>query len=192
MTRLAAALLLLAPLALTAAEPAGHTIAVYNNLLLVTAPAPAKQLPAGLLRQRLTVDFQDTPMNEVADLLRGATGLNVVVAPGVLASGQSLTLAAKDMELGHLLKWVRTIAKVDVGWVDGALYLSDVALRAPQATRVYDVSDLTMTIADFPGPDLSIPASGGQGAVLVPALPDERAAPTAEDLVALIEKVIAP
>ena len=189
MTRLAA--FLLAPLATACAvEPAGHTIAQYNNLLVVTAPAPAKQLPAGLLRQRLSIDFQDTPMGEVADLLRRVTGLNVVVAPGILASGQTLTLTAKDMELGHVLTWVRTVGKVDVGWVDGALYLSDVAVAAPQVTRVYDVSDLTMTITDFPGPDLAIPVHGGNGAALIAPAQEERRSPTADELVELIERHI--
>ena len=184
--------LLLVPLAVSAAaDRAGHSIAAYNNLLVVTAPAPATLLPAGLLRQKLTVDFQATPMSEVADLVRHATGLNVIVAPGVLAAGTSVTLAAKDMEFGHLLNWVRTIAKVDVRWMDGALFISDDVASAAQVTRVYDVSDLTMTIRDFPGPDLAIPAAGGQGAVLIPALQEERSSPTADDLVALIEDVIA-
>ena len=183
--------LLLTPLALVAAEPAGHSITAYNNLLLVTAPAPAQQLPAGLLRQQLTVDFEATPMSEVADFLRRASGLNVVVAPGVLAAGTTLTFRARDMEFGHLLNWVRTIAKVDVRWTDGALYITDDVSSVAQITRVYDVSDLTMTIRDFPGPELAIPANGGQGALLGPAPQEERASPTAEDLVALIEDVLA-
>lgn len=188
MSRLAAAFLAL-PLAAMAAEPL-HRIARYDNLLVVSAPAPSAGLRAGLLRQRLSVAFQDTPMAEVADLLREATGLDVVVAPGVLARGAPLTLTARDMELGNLLDWIRTLGRVHVGWTDGALYIADEAPRAAQVTRVYDVSDLTMTIRDFPGPDLAIPTDRA-GAALIPALPEERSAPTADDLVELIERVIA-
>lgn len=185
--RLLATLLIVPVVSLTAAT-SEHTIVAYRDLLLVTAPAPSAQLPPGVARQRLSVDFRDTPLSEVAELLRRATGLNVVVAPALLAADRGLTFTARDMELGHLLGWIRTVAAVHVGWVDGALFIADQPPRAAQVTRAYDVGDLTMTVRDFPGPELAIPRDAGGAAVIAPA--DERPAPTAEDLVSLIETVI--
>jgi hypothetical protein len=183
------ALLLIVPCVAMAAEPAGHAIVAYRDLLLVTAPAPAAQLPPGLARQRLSVDFRETPMSEVAEFLRHATGLNVVLVPADLGD-RAVTFTATDMELGHLLRWIRTVGRVHIEWLDGALAISESSARPAAVTRAYDVSDLTMTIRDFPGPDVAIP-TGSNGAVLIAEPVNGRPTPTAEDLAALIEDVIA-
>ena len=188
MFRLAA--LLIVPFVTLAAETAGHAIVAYRDLLLVTAPAPDAQLPPGVARQRLSVDFRDTPMSEVAELLRRASGVNVIVAPAVLAADRPLTFTATGMELGHVLRWIGTVGRVHIAWLDGALFIGDAPTRAAQVTRAYDVSDLTMTIRDFPGPELAVP-NASRGAVLIAAPGDERPTPTAEDLAGLIEDVIA-
>jgi hypothetical protein len=189
--RLSATCLLLS-IALTAAADAAEnvTIARYNNTLVVTAPAEQAGPPAAILAQRLTVDFQDTSIADVAELLRSATALNVVVAPELLARNATVTLNAKDMELGNLLNWISTVGGVHYGWLNHALYFADKALEGPTRTRVYDVSDLVMSVPNFPGPDLTIPQGDGGGAHIIAPLAEPEPAMTTDELVDLLEKHI--
>jgi hypothetical protein len=176
---------------LAAAETPRHRIVQQGNLLLVSAPASSGSLPRAALAQRLTVDFQGVGFAEVADTLRRMTGLAVVVAPRVLASNATLTLTATHMELGNLLGWIRTVGRIHVGWRDGALFLSDQPAAAAGVITVYDVSDLTMTIPDFPGPELDLAGRGdGHGAFTAVRAPEARPAPDAADLADLIERVL--
>jgi len=71
---------LAAPLALAAAD-SDMRITAYCTSLVVTAPADQEVPPAGILSQHMTVTFQDTSIADVAEFLRRATALNVVVAP---------------------------------------------------------------------------------------------------------------
>lgn len=170
------------------AEAAVH-IDRYNNLLVVSAPAEQSGPPAAILSRRLTVDFQDIGIADVAELLRQTTGLNVVVAPELLVRNASVTLAAKDMELGHLLKWITTVGGVHHGWLNRALYFADKPLAGQMRMRVYDVSDLVLAVPHFPGPELSIPQADGRGTALVfPPLTEPQPTMTTDELVDLLQK----
>lgn len=182
------------PLTLFAADPAADGVQIdrFNNLLVVTAPAEQSGPPASILSQRMTVDFQDTSIADVAELLRRTTALNVVVAPELLARNASVTLTAKDMELGNLLNWISTVSGVHHGWLNHALYFADKQLDGPKRMRVYDVSDLVMNIPNFPGPELDIPQTSGGGAANGAFLsaPQQDAQPnmTTDELVELLQK----
>ncbi|MBA3686913.1 MAG: hypothetical protein H0W72_16970 [Planctomycetes bacterium] len=190
-----AILVLLAPalcVDLVGAEPA-YSIARYGNRLAVTAPTGSALPPSvsARLRQRVTCDFVETPINEVADFLRRSSGLNVVCAPGLIAGDARVTLAVKDMELGNVVDWIRTLAHCQVGWLDGALFISDQPIAGRSVTRLYDVSDLTLLVPDFPGPELALSAPGAGGIVISPAPGSGRESPSSDDIADLIEHVVA-
>lgn len=177
-------------LLLAAADDPGYQLARYGNTLMVTAPTGQSGMPSGVLAQRMTVDFVTADIDEVAGMLRRTTALTVVVMPDLRARGVAITLAAHDMQLGHLLSWLATVGDFHQGFIDGALCLSAAPIQGPSVTRFYDVSDLVLTVPHFPGPELSIPVNGG-GSVIMPA-EDELPTTTVDDLVALIERSVHP
>ncbi len=170
-----------------AAWAAEVSIGQWNSMLVVSAPdgADISRL-GGRLDQRVTLDARDQPLNETADFLRSVTGLNIVVAPALLANPPLVTMQVRDMALGNLLTWLQRVTGVHAGFVSGALYLSDQPVAGSVRTRLYDVSDLAMPIRDFPGPDLSVPQPGGTGCVFLPPVEPE-AGPTRYDLDQLTE-----
>jgi len=180
------------PLTLMAADPGDDQVHIdrFNNMLVVSAPAEQSGPPASMLSQRMTVDFQDTSIADVAELLRKTTSFNIVVSPELLARGASVTLTAKDMELGNLLNWISTVSGVHYGWLNHALYFADKPLTGPVRMKVYDVSDLVMSIPNFPGPDMDIPAAGGQGARLIAPVADPQPNMTTDELIELLQKHI--
>lgn len=149
---------LLIPLALAAAAGAADVaIGTWNGMLLVTAPAgDGLHRLGGRLAQRITLDARDQPLTETADLLRGMTGLNVVLAPELQARPPRITLQVRDMGLDHVLAWIARVGGVHIGYLDGALYLADRPLAGAGTMRLYDVSDLALPRRDFPGPALAL------------------------------------
>lgn len=139
------------------ANTADISISRWNGMLLVTAPAGSRldQL-GGCLAQRITLDARDQPLTDVADLLRGMTGLNLVLTPGLLSHPPRITLQVRDMALGHVLTWIARVGGVHIGYVDGALYIAEQPIAGPASTRLYDVSDLSLPRRDFPGPHLTL------------------------------------
>ncbi len=162
---------LLLPLLACACLPAADvTIGQWNGMLLVTAPAghDLSRL-GGRLDQRITLDARDQLLTDTADFLRAATGLNVVVAPALLANPPLVNLQVREMALGSVLTWLEKTANIHVGFVNGALYLSDQAVAGAVRTRLYDVSDLALPIRNFPGPEMTIPEPGKGSSLLAPA-----------------------
>lgn len=192
---------LLAPLLAASLQAAtgegGMSISRWGNTLLVTAPggdAGGARLTAGLT-QKVTVDFKEASIESVADFLRQITGANIVVAPGVAALGTTITLKAADMSLGNVLTWVKTLAGIHIGFIHGAIFLSDKEIAGDTVMRMYDVSDLVLVLKDFPGPELALNAPsgmGGGGAKLLPPMETTQVAPTTDELVEMIKKVVRP
>ncbi len=199
------AIALLAPLlapalgaATSAADSGGMTISRWGNNLIVTAPggdSGGARLTAGLT-QKVTVDFKEASIDSVADFLRQITGANIVVAPAVSALGSTITLKASDMSLGNVLTWVKTLAGIHIGFIHGAIFLSDKEIAGDTVTRLYDVSDLVLVIKDFPGPELALNApsgmAGGGAKLLVPKEEPSSTSPTTDELVEMIKKVVRP
>jgi hypothetical protein len=162
----------------------------WGNCLLVTAPGGSIDRGLALrMSQRVTVDFQDTPLVDVADFLRAVTNANIVCAPAITAGSTTLTLRVSDMELGTVLSWVRTLAKVHIGFVDGAIYISDQPAVGASKTVLYDVSDLVLPIRDFPGPELALNVDGkGAGMLAPPVDRDGEQTSSLDELEELIHK----
>ncbi len=176
------------PMTLSAASDV--SITRHRDLLLITAPATRNPLPAAILSIPLTVDFAQTPVADVADLIARTMGVNTVVDPTLRAAGTTVTLKVEHMAAGNVLNWIQQTSQISVTWVDSALYFSATPPRQAQVTRAYDVADLVLRVSDFPGPELSIPdGSGGSRIIPGPDRPDTT--PTTDELIELIEKVIA-
>jgi hypothetical protein len=176
-----------------AADESSYQIGRWGNALLVTAPAQRTMdhATSAKLGQRLTIDFRDTPLPEAIDFLRVATKINMVIAPAVLLRAPNITLKASNMSAGNVLHWITTLSGTHSGFLHGALYISDQPIREASTTRLYDISDMTMPIRDFPGADLAL-NSGSQNGGLIITPTNEHTAPTSDDIAELIKKVVAP
>lgn len=180
--------LLIAALACASSLAAADiSIGRWNGMLVVSAPAghDLSRL-GGRLDQRITLDARDQSLTDTADFLRQATGLNVVVAPALLAQPPMVNLQVREIALGSLLTWLEKTANIHVGFVNGALYLSDQAVAGAVSTRLYDVSDLALPIRNFPGPAMSVPEPGKGSGLLAPIGPEDDSA-TRYDLDQLTE-----
>lgn len=180
----------------SADEP--YTIARWGNALLVTAPGGPGMAPAvaAKLQQRVTLDFQDAPVTDVVDFLRDVSKVNIVVAPGVTLRAPTITLKAKDMTLGNTLHWVTKMTGTHMGFIHGALFISDEPVKEASVTRMYDISSMTMAIRDFPGPEVALNAGGTNGGLggglFQPVDDDSNSSPSTEEIEEIIKKVVAP
>lgn len=175
-----------------------YRIERWGHSLLVTAPGGTEisRAESVKLNQRITLDFHDAPLTEVIDFLRDASKMNIVVAPAVVLSAPHITLKSSNMTLGNVLHWVTKLSNTNFGFVNGALFISDQLIVEASVTKIYDISDMTLPIRDFPGPEMSLNGGGqngsSSGAIFKPVGDSKDNAPTTEEIEDIIKKVIAP
>lgn len=189
-------LLITSTVALHAADEPYH-IARWGNALLVTAPGGPGMSPAiaARMNQRVTLDFRDASITDVVDFLRDVSKINIVLTPAVTLSAPTITLKASDMSLGNALHWVTKMTNTHIGFIHGALFISDQPVAEASVTRLYDISSMTMPIRDFPGPELALSANtqGGAGGALFKPVEDKNDnSPTTDEIEEIIKKVVAP
>ncbi len=174
-------------------DDGGVSIGHWGNNLLITAPTGSEDVKLGKrMKEHVTVDFNDTPISDVVDFLRKVTSTNIVCDPAVTAAGTTVTLKAKDMELGSVLHWVVSLSKINMGFVDGAIYLSEKPYQGATKTVMYDVSDMVMPIHDFPGPEVAFNAGGQSGVLFTPAAAEQDTrTTTVEELEDILRKHLA-
>lgn len=87
--------------------------------------APLAQLQDAGLDHAITLDFQDTALDEAVSFLRKVTGLNLVIDPRIVAGGMpTLTLRVEQMKTRFVLDFVGKLS--GLAWVqrDEALFLT--------------------------------------------------------------------
>ncbi|MEK7412631.1 MAG: hypothetical protein AAB263_04860 [Planctomycetota bacterium] len=127
------------------------------------ADEPWRKAIEDKLKQRITVQFVDTPLEEAVKTIRGLTGLNIVVATAITAAGgKPVSLDFKDTGCEEVLKWIMQTTDLKMAIQNGAIQISNEEIHGATKTKLYDISDLTMKIEDFKGIDISY-ASGGAG-----------------------------
>lgn len=164
------------------------TIGQWNGMLVVSAPSghDLSRL-GGRLDQRITLDARDQSLSDTAEFLRRATGLNIVLAPALTANPPVVNLQVREMALGSLFSWLEKTANIHIGFVSGAVYLSDQPVAGSVTTKLYDVSDLALPIRNFPGPTMTIPEPGGTGSSILAPIAEEADGATRYDLDQLTE-----
>ena len=121
------------------------------------------------LQRKVTFEFVDTPLEEAINFLRGLAGVTMIVDPRVLANNPPpINLRVTDMSLNLALDWILRLAELEYALKDNAIFVSKAdKLQAEAELRIYDVSDLTSNVPDFPGPEFQIQVGvdkGGAGA----------------------------
>jgi hypothetical protein len=160
---------------------------IWNGMLLVRGPATgSKPLPGA--EQRMTVTWQDQTLDEVAEFLRVACRLNVVILPG--AGERRVTLSVRDMALGNLVSWIGRQTDTYTDYQGQALLFSTALLRGAETMRMYDVTDLTRPVQDFPGPELAFSTAGKGNGVTLNNTTEAKGGQSVEDLAEFIRRQI--
>jgi len=103
---------------------------------------------AELLAQKVSLSFQESPLEEVAGYLKTITGMNVIVDPKV--RDRKVTLDVLQMSLGRLLAWTCKLCDVSYTIKDEAIFFSDKeGVRDQLVSRAYDVADLLLSVKDL-------------------------------------------
>jgi hypothetical protein len=148
------------------------------------------------LQRRVSFEFVDTPLSEAVRFLQTVSGANIILDPQALEGNDpAITLKIENMNLDNALKWITQLAGLTYGLQDGVIFISTPdRLKGDIIMKIYDVSDLTLAITDFPGPDFALSVGGvedvgGEGFILMQ--PDaEEGTMSAEDIVEMIRNMI--
>lgn len=144
------------------------------------------------LTQRVSVQFDATPAADALTTLARITGLNVVIAPEILAAtGVPVTLRVRDMPAGDLLTWIAEQAGTRWTLTGEAVYVGN-AVQEPAATRIHDVAMLLLATEDFPGPRFGFASGGGTAGGFAPPATPVTSALTPDDIAALIKRTVSP
>ncbi|MCK6470340.1 MAG: hypothetical protein L6R28_01225 [Planctomycetes bacterium] len=146
------------------------------------------------LQRKVSFEFEDAPLSDAINFLKSLTDVTMIVDPRVKAGGAEppVSLRVTDMKLQLALEWILKLADMKYALQDNAIFISKEAnLIQDVEMRIYDVTDLTLNIQDFPGPDFQLQTisddeSAGGGAALNPFA----AAPAATVTVASIADMI--
>lgn len=110
------------------------------------------------LQRKVSFEFVDTPLQEAISFLRSLTNVTMIIDPKVLEAGPpAINLRVTDMSLDLALGWILRLADLDFAFKDKAIFISKSnSLVEDVELRIYDVSDLTLTVQDMPGPELQV------------------------------------
>ena len=155
------------------------------------------------LQRKVTFEFADTPLVDAIEFLRHLANVTMIIDPAVIkASPPQINLRVTDMNLDLALEWILKLAELEYVLQDSAIYISKPqTLQPPLEMKIYDVSDLTQNIQDFPGPEFQITtqgdksqqgAGGAAGGALTPFGGAKPVAPTNATIQEMIKTRIRP
>ena len=123
-----------------------------------------------LSSMKISMDFQDRPMEEVLAFLRDFSGLNIVVDAEVSTSlGEDqlkITMRVKELTLKSVLKLMLSSKNLTATYKEGVILIVPKGkVDKAVVLQIYDVRDLLVKIQDFAGPrvELVSPSAGGGG-----------------------------
>jgi hypothetical protein len=117
---------------------------------------------------RISVDFNNIPMEETLNFIREFSGLNIVVDGEVMTKltedQLKVTLKVKDLLLKSVLKLMLNPRDLTAVYKEGVLLILPKGKADHAVTlQMYDVRDLLVKIQDFPGPRVELVSPSGAG-----------------------------
>jgi general secretion pathway protein D len=121
-----------------------------------------------LKNQTISLDFEDTPFNEVISFIRTTKGINIVVDPRVLSemdsSGKTVNLSVEDLNLGDAMDLLMKFNELTYTYKNKVLFITTQEGAMGNAViRLHDIRDLTKTLENFPGPEIELRAGDDDG-----------------------------
>lgn len=116
------------------------------------------EIESKLSNLRITLDFQDAPLDAVIDYCREISGINVFVDAKVREMELSISIKVKDIALKSVLGLMLSPHGVGTMYRDGVLMVmtqEDIQDRSVKL-ELYDCRDILYPIKDFPGVDIDL------------------------------------
>ncbi|MEW6741122.1 MAG: hypothetical protein AB1486_00035 [Planctomycetota bacterium] len=163
-----------------------------------TLPAEDREVLRQLGERRLTVNFQDTSLDEVVVWLHSTTGLGFVISRALADSAGDIRFtitAPGEITAIRALDYLRDFSPEPIDWRVENGIVKIVSQDEPptgQVLQIYDIRDLTKTITSFPAKDFNLRPS-----VLTEPTPEEPPEPApivvaGDKLIELIQGTIEP
>ncbi|NOZ22434.1 MAG: hypothetical protein GXP25_15240 [Planctomycetes bacterium] len=102
------------------------------------------------LNDRMSVDFDKTPIRDAVAFVRAQTGLNIIVSPDI-PEDATITFSARDMTVRNILNWIGHFA--DAGYVaknQALLIAPKEVILAEQSVETFNVRPYMLAIIDRP------------------------------------------
>ena len=168
-------------------------VALLAIFTLGPAAAAEPQWKTVIKRQMttpITFDFNETQLDKAVDFLRRQTGINIFVDPEVIADGAApqITMSVNGIKFKNALKWILRMVGLEYTLRDEAIFITTPEnIGGDSELRFYEVTDLVMSVPDFPGPRISL-AAGDEG-IEIDDIGGEESTP--EDIAELIQNSVA-
>ena len=162
----------------------------------------------GKLEQKVSFDFVETPLQDVVTFLQQITNATIILDARSLSglASPEVTLKVTDMKLSQALEWILSQVGLQYALNNNAILIGNQdAVGGDAQLKLYDVTDVTLEIRDFPGNLAALrdrigTSSTGSGATTTMEDPwggegtpgGEKTTFTGETLVDFIMKTIAP
>lgn len=143
-----------------------------------------------LKSMRLSFEWEDTPLREVVNFLREATGLNFLFDSGADPE-QTVTFSVRDITIDAMLKYILQPLDLTYYVEEGIVHISDSETFATKQVKleVFDVQDITFRLVDMPGREITF---GDTGVQMVDQPAEAQPQWGGEDLVELIRQTVDP
>ncbi len=150
----------------------------------------------------ITLNFNETPFQDVIRFIQTTADINIVTDPKVIQNfeieGTKVTLNVTDLKLKTALNILLEFHNLVFTFRDDVLFITDKEselAKGEAITVLHDIRDLTGQVKDFPGPKLKLEApgeNGSTGTVFDEGEGDGDPVLTGERLTELIRSSIAP
>ena len=149
------------------------TLAVVVALALGSPTASAQdtvrsEYEGKLNNIKVTLDFQNAPLDAVVDYLREISGMNIFTDSKVRDKTLVISIKVTEISLRSVLGLILKPHECDILFKDGVLQLMTKADVADKTMRmeIYDCRDILYPISNFPGIEMDL--SAGSGVVVQP------------------------
>jgi hypothetical protein len=162
---------------------------------------PADEALRERLLRRISLQGEQVDAVQLLRELSSQHGLNVVIAPEVIAAGQLVSLSLADLTVEHALSWICRM--IDTRWNlgNGGIFIGSESTEGP-VTALYDLGEVLFQVRDqVPGARLQLGIVGntegtgvvaGPGGVFAAPVDEELPAIAPEDLVDQLTQAISP
>ncbi len=141
---------------------------------------------------KISLDFNDTSLEEVIDFLHEVTNINFVLSKDVREKAKNgelkVDVKLSELQLKAALRLVLSMHDLTAVYRNGVVVIETKEERGSEvAMKMYDVKDLMMKIEDFPAPTMELKSSDEEPMGITIG-PDDGGHPfgTVEELVGII------
>ncbi|MHC4662398.1 MAG: hypothetical protein ACYS8W_11980 [Planctomycetota bacterium] len=119
-------------------------------------PEEIQRIRRVLATRRVSLAFQDTPLNEVVAFLQDITGLNIAIDPEVEAD-KTVRIQLKDALLQNALNLIMDQTELTYVFKDNVIFITMEGQQHGKGIfEIYNVSDILTKVPDFTGPDIRV------------------------------------